>query len=311
MTETEISNDDDNKTARKPGIIGAVREVISEFVADDVMTQAAALAFYTGLALAPLLTLAAFAARVFLPANQKWDVAKAFSDVMGRQAYQPIEQLLAPTTQHAEAGLTAASIVSIALVAFSASGVFGQLQAALNAMWHVEAKPANGIVGYLQKRLLSLGMLATILFLLLASLVISTVLQGQATAHGPTETNLLAMVFNNIVGVVVFTAVFAALFKFVPDAKIEWKPVWVGGLISAVLFAVGKFGLAIYLGKGSYETSYGAAIGSFVALLVWVYYSAVILLLGAEVTEVCARRMGHALRPSEHAVRVIPKTTAE
>lgn len=292
----------------KPGFIGAIKEVIYEFLNDDVMTQAAALAFYTGLALAPILTLAAWAARVFMPTNQKYDVALAFSKVMGQQAYAPIEQLLKPATQQASSGWNVAGLISIAIVAFSASGVFGQVQAALNSIWHVQARPSNGVVGFIQKRVVSLGMLGTILFLLFASVVVSTTLQGRLTADGQDEKTLVALVFNNVMTVALFTVLFAVMFKFVPDAKIGWKPVWVGGLISAVLFAIGKAGLAIYLGRGSYETSYGAAVGSFVALLVWVYYSGVILLIGAEATEVYARRRGHALEPDAHAVRVIQTT---
>ncbi|MGC4032713.1 MAG: YihY/virulence factor BrkB family protein [Tepidisphaeraceae bacterium] len=292
----------------KPGFIGGVKETFYEFMNDDVMTQAAALAFYTGLAIAPLLTIVTWTARVFLPPNQKWDIAKAFSDVMGKQAYKPIEQLLGPTSQQAELGMTAAGLTSIALVAVSASGVFGQVQSALNSIWHVQAKPTNGLIGYLKKRVLSLGMLASILFLLLMSMVISTLLQGRITVAGDTWGNLLAVIGNNVMSVAIFTVVFAGMFKFVPDAKIGWREVWVGGFIGALLFSIGKFGLSFYLGRGSYETAYTAAIGSFVALLVWVYYSAVILLVGAEATEVYARRRGQPLRPDDHAVRVITLT---
>lgn len=292
----------------KPGFIGSVKETVYEFLNDDVMTQAAALAFYTGLAMAPLLTIVAWAAKVFLPDNDKYNVALAFSQVMGKQAYAPIEELLEPASKQASTDFTLAGIVSIVLVAISASGVFGQVQAALNNIWHLQARPTNGIIGYIKKRVLSLGMLASIMFLLLASLVVSATLQGRITTSGDSWQNIAMIVVNNVASLIVFTGVFAAMFKFVPDAKIDWKPVLVGGFIAAILFSLGKLGLSIYLGRGSYETSYGAAVGSFVALLVWVYYSAIILLIGAEATEVYARREGHALRPDEHAVRVITTT---
>lgn len=292
----------------QPGFVGSIKELFAEFSTDDVMTQAAALAFYTGLALAPLLTIAAWAANVFLPSDDKYNVAHAFSQVMGAQAYKPIEDLLQPATQQAGKGMTAAGLVSIALVALSASGVFGQVQSAMNVIWHVQAKPSNGLVGYLKKRVLSLGMLATILFLLLLSLVVSAMLQGRLRTAGETAGTILSVVINNVATIGVFGVLFAMMFKFVPDAKIGWRPVWVGGFIAAFLFAAGKLGLSIYLGQGSYETSYGAAVGSFVALLVWVYYSAVMLLIGGEATKVYARRHGHALQPDAHAVRVVQMT---
>ena len=299
---------DSSQPAPAPGFFGGVKEVFSEFSADDVMTQAAALAFYTGLSLAPLLTIVAWAARVFLPQNNKYDVAKVFSQVMGKQAYEPINSILEPATQQASKGMTIAGMVSIGLVALSASGVFGQVQSALNTIWHVQAKPSNGLVGFIQKRVLSLGMLLSILFLLLVSLVVSTMLQGRLKVEGESANTILAIVINNVGTVGVFTVLFALMFKFVPDAKINWKSVWVGGAVAALLFAAGKLGLSIYLGKGDYETSYGAVVGSFVALLVWVYYSAIILLIGAEATKVYARRQGNALQPDKHAVRVIQTT---
>lgn len=288
----------------KPGFIGALKEIYYEFSNDNVMTQAAALAFYSGLAFAPLLTVAVWVMRVFVGDRGKDNVGDAIGQVMGGPAGDAMKQLLDTTGGKAESGMTLAGIVSIALVAFSASGVFGQVQAALNAIWHVEPKPSLGVMGFVRKRLLSLGMLASILFLLMTSLIVSVALQAFLGAFGGGAGTIVGVVANNLVSVALFTALFAALFRFVPDAKIAWKPVWIGALLSAVMFTAGKFGLAYYLGKSDYNSSYGAAVGSFVALLLWVYYSSVFLLVGAEATEVTARRMGHELEPDEHAVRV-------
>lgn len=292
----------------KPGVFGAIKETYYEFANDDVMTQAAALAFYAGLAFAPLLTVAVWAASAFFGTESKKKVAEAFADVIGQKAAAPLSELLNTSSNEAAGGMTVAGIVSIALVAFSASGVFGQVQSALNAIWHVESKPANGFIGFVKKRFLSLGMLASILFLLMTSLVISTILSGILGTGSGGAWAVVSHIATELMSVGLFTLLFAMLFKFVPDAKIDWKPVWIGAFLSAVMFAVGKFGLGIYLGMGSYENSYGAAVGSFVALLVWVYYSSVILLIGSEATEVYARRQGHKLEPDEHAVRVV-KTT--
>ena len=291
----------------KPGFLGGLKEIYYEFSNDDVMTQSAALAFYSGLAFAPLMTVAVWATKVFFGPESKMKVVDAFKAVIGPQAAEPLKQLLDPASKQAGASMTVAGIISIVLVIFSASGVFGQLQAALNAIWHVEAKPSSGMMGFIRKRLLSMGMLMSILFLLMVSLVISTMIQGVVGTSGD-DTSVVIDILQNVVSVGIFTALFALLFKYVPDAKISWRPVWMGGFISAVLFVIGKFGLSIYLGRGSYENSYGVAVGSFVALLVWVYYSAIILLIGAEATEVYARRHGEGLKPSEHAVRVEKKT---
>ena len=292
----------------KPGLFGAMKEVYYEFSNDDVMTQAAALAFYSGLAFAPLLTLAVWAMRIFFGDASKQKVADSFKQVIGDKAAQPLGDLLNIGSNSPSGGMTLAGIVSIVLVAFSASGVFGQVQSALNSIWHVQSKPGNGMLGFVQKRTLSLGMLLSILFLLMTSLIVSTGLQTFLGKFGGGETTAVLIALNNVVSIGLFTVLFAMLFKYVPDAKIGWKPVWVGGLLSAVLFTLGKYGLGIYLGKGSYQNSYGAVIGSFVALLVWVYYSSIILLIGGEATEVYARRKGQQLQPDKHAVRVVQTT---
>jgi membrane protein len=307
-------HDDDRpggKSEYQPGMMGAVKELAGEFSEDDVMTQSAAIAFYAGLAMAPLLTVAVWIMQVFFGNEAKEKIVAAFEQVAGHAAAAPIRELLNPASEAAKGGMTLAGIASIALLAFTASSVFGQLQMALNRMWDVAAKPGNNIMGFINKRLLSLGMLLSIIFLLMVSLVISTALSAVTDRMGGSEEGWLWTILSHAVSVAVFTLLFASLYKFVPDAKIGWKTVWVGGFIAAVLFAIGKFGLGLYLGRGSYETSYGAAVGSFVALLVWVYYSSIIVLIGAEVTEVYARRHGHRVQPSEHAVRVVKQETED
>ena len=292
------------REARKPGVVGAVKELIAEFSEDDVMTQSAAIAFYAGLAMAPLLTVIVWIAQLAFGDKAKQAIVDAFQQVVGGAAAAPIKELLTPASEQAKNGMTLAGLVSIAILAFSATSVFGQLQTALNGIWDVKAKPGNSILGFINQRLLSLGMLVSIFFLLMVSLVVSATLQVFTGKLGDDDGWLMA-VLEVPVSIGIFTVVFACLFKYVPDAKIAWRAVWAGGFISAVLFAIGKFGLGVYLGRGSYQTSYGVAVGSFVALLVWVYYSSVIVLIGAEVTEVYARRFGHAIEPSEYAVRVI------
>lgn len=285
-------------------IWSGAKETYAEFSKDDVMTQAAALAFYTGLSLAPVLTVAVWIAQNVFGDDAKQKIAEAFAQVIGPQAAAPIQQLLDPAAAHAQASMTLAGLISIGLVLFSATGVFAQLQSALNAIWSVQAKPnSNGIWLYVKKRFLSFGMLLSILFLLLVSLVLSTAIQGFLRVTGAASGWVMESA-NLVLSLFLFFALFSALFRYVPDAKLGWKSVWLGAGVAAVLFMIGKFGLGLYLGRGSYENSYGAAIGSFVALLVWVYYSAVILLVGAEVSQVTARHLGDGVQPEDHAVKI-------
>jgi len=289
---------------KQSGLWAAVKEIFKHFLDKDAMTQAAAVAFYAGLSLAPILTVVAWVAKAVLGPDSKTSVIKAFESVLGSSAAAPISQILNPASEAASENLTVSGIISLILVLFAATGVFGQLQSALNQMWDVKANATSGILGYVQKRLLSVGMLLTILFLLLTSLAVSAVIQGFI---GTNDVGWWMSVINIVVSLILFTMLFAMMFRYVPDAKIAWSDVWVGGALSALLFVVGKFALSIYLGRGSYESSYGAAIGSFVALLVWVYYSSTILFIGAQATEVYARRHGHPIRPEAHADHVVQR----
>jgi membrane protein len=283
---------------KQGGIVAGVKETFSHFSDKDAMSQAAAVAFYAGLSLAPILTVVAWIARNVFGGNSKQSIVQAFSNVLGAQAAEPIKQILDPASKQAEQSLTISGIISLILVVLSASGVFGQLQSALNNLWSVKAAPTADVWSYVQKRLFSVGMLLSILFLLLVSMVISAVVQGFIGTNGH---GWWMVALNTAISLVLFTGLFGLMFRYVPDAKIRWRDVWVGGLISAVLFVIGKFGLGLYLGRGSYESSYGAAIGSFVALLVWVYYSSTILFVGAVATEVYARRHGNPVEPETFA----------
>jgi membrane protein len=160
---------------------------------------------------------------------------------------------------------------------------------------------------YVRKRLLSFGMLLTILFMLLVSMVVSAVIHGFLQVVG-SSSGYVALAANSVISLALFTLLFAMLFKYVPDARLNWRPVWSGAIVASVLFMIGKYVLGLYLGRGGYESSYGAAVGSFVALLVWVYYSSTILLIGGEATQVWARRHGERIRPEDHAVRVVQET---
>src|SRR5581483_4191365 len=205
-----------------------------------------------------------------------------------------------------------ATVVGIVTLLLGASGVFGQLQDALNTVWEVEPKPGRGIWGLIKDRFLSLTMVFGTGFLLLVSLVITAAVSaagGTLRGLGP-GLEAIAHVVVEIVSFAVVTLLFALIYKFLPDAKIAWRDVWVGAVATAVLFVIGKFAIGLYLGHASIGSAYGAA-GSFVVVLVWTYYSAQILLFGAELTQVYANRSGSHVEPARDAVKITPEKRAE
>jgi membrane protein len=288
----------------KPGIWGATVETAKEFSNDDGMTQAAALAFYVGLSIAPMLTIAVWALQQIPGTKAKDQILHVAEQVLGPQAAAPIAQLIDPASTQAQAGMTVTGLLSILFLAVSASGVFGQLQSSLNIMWNVKADPkAGGILSLIRKRLFSFGMLLTLLFLMLTSTLLSFAIEAAVNVFGG-EASLIARGVNLAITFVVATGIFTLLFTYLPDVRVPWKDTLFGAALTSLLFIAGRFALAYYLGRGSYETSYGAAVGSFVALLVWVYYTSIIIFIGTEATQVYARRRGHEPRAEEHAVKV-------
>jgi len=200
--------------------------------------------------------------------------------------------------------------VAAQLLAFQAgvNAVFGQLQDALNTICGVRAKPGAGIWGFLRSRFLSFAMVGGVCFLLLVSLTLESVLKGfshyiQGALPGGI---VIAIAVYWIFDLAVVILLFAAIFKFLPDAKIQWRDVWIGAAMTAIFFAIGKWALGLYLGSGSAASAYGAA-SALITLLLWVYYSSQILLFGAEFTQVYACRAGRGVIPDEHAIRVETK----
>ena len=193
----------------------------------------------------------------------------------------------------------------VLLALFGASGVFGQLQDALNTVWGVKAKPGAGIWGFLRSRFLSFAMVGGVCFLLLVSLTLESLLKGfshyvQSVLPGGI---VIALAVYWVFDLAVVILLFASIFKFLPDAEIRWRDVWIGAAMTAIFFAIGKWALGLYLGSGSAASAYGAA-SSLITLLLWVYYSSQILLFGAEFTQVYANRAGRDIQPAEHAIRV-------
>ena len=280
-----------------------LQEAVREWQEDKVSLLAAALAYYTVFSITPLLVIAiAIAGAVFGQDTARGEILEQINSLVGKQGAQAIEVGLNNANQPELSSI--ASIISIIVLLIGASGVFAQLQEALNTVWDVKAKPNQGIWNFIRKRLLSFGMVLVIGFLLLVSLVLSAVLSGVSKL----QINLLPgltpvwQLLNFGISFAFITLLFALIYYYLPDVKIRWKDVWIGAIITALLFTVGKFAIGLYLGRGSLGSAYGAA-GSLIVFLAWVFYSAQILLFGAELTQVYARKRGRSIRPNSHAER--------
>jgi membrane protein len=290
-------------------VFSIFKRAILEFIDDDCATMAAALAYYTIFSLPPLLLVIIKLAGLLLdPEDFRGELEHQLSALIGSSGMQQIHTMLEHTNQSEQVG-TLATVLGVAALLFGATGAFVQLQNALNNAWQVAPNPnRGGIWNFLGKRLLSFGMILALAFILMVSLVVSTII----TALGDTLASYLPDEFSRTflhladVGVtlLVLTMLFGAIFKFLPDAVINWRDVWVGSLTTAVLFVLGKFLIGLYLGNSDPASAYGAA-ASLAILFIWVYYSSMILLFGAEFTEAWATTYGTEIRPEADAVRVI------
>ncbi len=276
---------------------------------DSAPQLGAALAYYTVFSLAPLiLVLLAIVGVIFRndPAGA-WDkITEQMSYFLDQSAVQVVQNIAQQTSQPGKS--TVATIIGIALALFGASGVFGQLQDALNTIWGVKAKPGRGIWGFLRNRFLSFAMVGGILFLLLVSLTLEGLLKtfSQSVQSALPGGIVVAIAAYLIFDFAVVVLLFAMIFKFLPDVKIQWRDVWIGAVMTAIFFGIGKWLLGLYLGSGAASSAYGAA-SSLITLLLWVYYSSQIVLFGAEFTQVYAARAGRAFEPAEYAVRIETK----
>ncbi len=282
-----------------------------EWSEDKVPRLGAALAFYTALSMAPLLVLSLRVAAIFFGDEAAaGEIERQGTAMIGQEGAQALQAMI-ENADDSQSG-TLATVLGLATLLFGASGVFGQLQDSLNTIWEVQPKPGRGLWGFVRDRFLSFAMVMGCAFLLLVSLVISTSLSAAMAYVNQFGGNIpwLASVLNAVVGLVVITGLFAMTFKVVPDVEVAWKDVWIGAVLTAVLFTIGKFGLGLYLGRSSMASAYGVA-GSLIVLLVWVYYTAQIVFFGAEFTQVYANRYGSRIVPSPHAEFVTEEMRAQ
>jgi len=282
-----------------------LKQTVLNFFQDDSFSYASSIAFYTIFSLPAILIISlSIGATVYERDVVQEELINQVGRLIGKESAADVEQILLNAALDSRG--TLAKIVGIATLIFSATTVFISLQASLNKIWGIKPKPERGIVKYLIDRLLSLAMVMSIGFLLLVSLVFDAALvmiQNSLSKILSGWTLYLVAAMNIVISLALITLIFAVLFKVLPDAKIKWKDVWIGSLVTTAFFAAGKYLIGFYLGNSSVNSAYGAA-GSLVIILIWVYYSTVIFLFGAELTSVYAEKLGSDIQPYHNAVKV-------
>lgn len=285
---------------RGKSVLRLLKDTLASWSEDNAFRLAAALAYYSVFSLAPMLIIAiAVAGAVFGEEAARGEVMAQIEGLIGTSGAAAIQQLLQNAAKPESIGI--ASIVGLLSLIFGATGVFVSLQDGLNTIWRVKPKPQNMVIGFLRQRLHTFTMVLGIGFLLLVSLVVSAALAAVGKYFGDSFGPAWVWQWINIaVSLGIVTVLFGMIFKLLPDVYVSWSDVWVGAAYTAILFTLGKLAIGLYLGRSSFTSVYGAA-GSVVLILAWVYYSSLILFLGAEFTRVYTDRYGKGMRPKPNA----------
>ena len=278
-----------------------IKATIASFIEDDAFRLAASVAFYASLSLAPMMIFTLDGAgRIWGQDAARSEIVRQTEHLLGHQGAQAVEKVIDQAHRETERG--AAAIIGTAALLFAATAVFAGLQGAMNEIWGVQADAHHQVWALVRKRLLSLGMLAALGFLMIVSLALSSIINLAMNSIGDSlpGSELLWQALNVLSSILVFSMLFALIFKILPDVVIAWRDVWMGAAVTAVLFGLGRELIGFYLGRNTLSSVYGAA-GSLVVLLLWVYYSSVILFFGAEFTQVFAHRRGRRIEPEPYA----------
>jgi membrane protein len=291
-------------------ILSIFKTAFIEWWEKDPFRQSAIIAYYAIFGIPGLLVLIiAVAGYFFGTETVNQNLMAQISETIGQETALQIQDILTKST--AEKSTIWGTIIGASILLLGATGVFVELQKTLNLIWNVKAKPQNGVWLIVKSRLFSFGLILAIAFLLTISLVISTALVAVSNFISFESSQVMMTLYgilNFIISLVVISALFAMIFKILPDAKIEWKHVWLGSLVTGILFTIGKMGLAYYFGAANPASAYGAA-GSIILILLWVSYSSMILFFGAEFTAAYAKKYSGIIAPTDIAKVEIPTAT--
>lgn len=284
---------------------GILKQSVVAFINGDSFTHASSIAFYTIFSLPAILLISlSVGSTLFERTDVQRELISQVGSLIGQGSAIEIESILLNAARNSDT--LVARIIGIITLVLSATSVFLSLQISINQIWKIKPKPKRGFIKFLVNRLLSLAMVISIGFVLMVSLVLDTIIvmfQEKLADNFGGITLTIVTGLNVIISVLFIALLFGMMFKMLPDAKIKWRDVWVGSFVTTGLFTGGKFLIGLYLGNSSFNTAYGAA-GSLVIILVWVYYSALIFLFGAELTYIYTKEVGSGIEPYANAVQV-------
>ncbi len=279
----------------------SIKETFSQWSEREPFNNSIIIAYYTIFSLPGLLVIIINIAGYFFETEKvTQSVTSQIQGIVGGNSAKDVEEIVMSTRSERDGAISLASILSIATLLFGATGVFYQVQQILNKMWEVKPKPKQKFLKLIRDRIFSFGLILVVGFLLLVSLVLSaalTAVSDWVASHVADGLNVVFKALDLIVSMGVITVLFAAIYKFLPDAKIKWRDVWVGAFVTSILFTIAKFLLGLYFGHSDPGSAYGAA-GTIILIMLWVSYAGLILLFGAEFTQVNATRHGRKIRPT-------------
>jgi membrane protein len=282
-----------------------LRDIATQWFEDEPFQLAAALSYYTLFSLAPILIIAIALAGFFFDREAATNqIVQTFQGFVGQESAKAVQEMIRNASSKPKTGMIS-TVVGIVVLVFGAGGVVGQLQSSLNRIWGVTTKPGRGIWDFVRERFVSFAMVLGVGFLLLVSLVITAILTHLTLYIGSLigGAAVMAYALDLVMSFGFVTVLFAMIYKFLPDVRIQWRDVWIGAALTSLLFTLGKFLIGFYLGTSGVTSAFGAA-GSLITVLLWVYYSSLIFFFGAEFTQIYASRYGSGVVPAENAVPI-------
>jgi len=285
------------------GLFGVLKDTFKGFGNDNVTKLSGSLAYYTVFSLGPLLVVIISLCSIFLGRDAvEGKIYEQLNNFVGNDTALQLQQIIKNASINGKGQL--AAIIGIITLLLGATSVFGDIQDSINKIWGLKPKPKKGLLKMLRNRFLSFSVIASLGFLLLVSLGISAIIEAlmyRFQAKYPDVAVIFVYIINLLLTLGITSLIFGVIFKVLPDAQIKWKDVMTGAITTAILFMLGKFAISFYISKANVGTTYGAA-GSIVILLIWVYYSSIILYFGAEFTKFYAIQYGSAIHPNDYAV---------